>query len=117
MTSLIHDDFLGDTNIPPIGMRVRHYVDGDIGVVVANGQRFPMPRPIGYTRPLVSVLWEKDGEQDHFPDELWVELQYGPPACPDCGEPIERTESGAWWRHVGLPGDCWRMSMDGPDVD
>jgi hypothetical protein len=38
--------------------------------------------------------------------------------CPDCGRPIERTESGGWWRHVGMPDGCWRLSMDGPfDAD
>lgn len=33
--------------------------------------------------------------------------------CPDCGQPIELHSSG-WWSHVYLPGDCWRLSMDGP---
>ena len=37
--------------------------------------------------------------------------------CPDCGEPIELVSGGAWWRHVGLNGDCWRLSMDGPGND
>lgn len=36
--------------------------------------------------------------------------------CPDCGKPIERVDSG-WWRHVGLNGECWRLSLDGPAAD
>ena len=34
--------------------------------------------------------------------------------CPDCGEAIELHPTG-WWSHVGLHGDCWRLSMDGPN--
>jgi hypothetical protein len=39
------------------------------------------------------------------------------PTCPDCGKPIEKnTRSGQGiWNHVGLPGECWRISLDGPD--
>jgi hypothetical protein len=36
--------------------------------------------------------------------------------CPQCGEPIILQQSG-WWVHDGLPGDCWRLSMDGPGAD
>jgi hypothetical protein len=37
-----------------------------------------------------------------------------PTLCPDCGDPISLQGSG-WWTHDGLPGDCWRQSMDGPN--
>lgn len=36
--------------------------------------------------------------------------------CPDCGKPITLQLSG-WWTHDGLPGDCWRQSMDGPNLE
>lgn len=37
------------------------------------------------------------------------------PICPNCGEPIELHATG-WWSHVGIPNNCWRLSMDGPEA-
>lgn len=45
---------------------------------------------------------------DATPGEV-VERQ----ACPDCGRPISLERSG-WWTHDGMPGECWRLSLDGP---
>jgi hypothetical protein len=33
--------------------------------------------------------------------------------CRDCGEAIRQCPNG-WWAHEGMPGDCWKLSMDGP---
>lgn len=35
-----------------------------------------------------------------------------PYECPTCGQPVEMTDSGGWWRHVGLQGDCPVRLMD-----
>lgn len=46
---------------------------------------------------------------------LWSDcIPFAAPVCPDCGEPIELVPSGAWWRHVGAQGNCWKLSYDGP---
>ncbi len=40
-----------------------------------------------------------------------------PNVCPDCGEDITLQPSG-WWSHDrGSTGECWRLSLDGPDDD
>ena len=46
---------------------------------------------------------------------LWSSTGATPPfTCPDCGRPITLNPTG-WWSHDGLPGDCWRVPMDGPE--
>lgn len=50
----------------------------------------------------------------------WAVMRYcGAELCPDCGRPIERTDSGGLWRHRDMvnPPNCWRLSLDGPYVD
>lgn len=37
-----------------------------------------------------------------------------PEVCPTCLRPVSLLPSG-WWSHDGAHGDCWRLSMDGPD--
>jgi hypothetical protein len=37
--------------------------------------------------------------------EAWLN-DHTPSECLTCGQPVERTDSGAWWVHVGLQGDC-----------
>lgn len=67
------------------------------------------------------VGYDPDGSSmapDGTITERWavVRATTGEPIrCPDCAEPIELHGSG-WWSHVGLPGDCWRVSMDGPNA-
>jgi len=58
----------------------------------------------------------EDGVSETFQTECERILRAAlPTACPDCGEPISLQPSG-WWTHDGMPGDCWRQSMDGPNV-
>lgn len=45
--------------------------------------------------------------------ERWLN-EHTPGCCKDCGEPVESHLTG-WWSHVGLRGQCWRLS-DGENV-
>jgi hypothetical protein len=37
--------------------------------------------------------------------EAWLNANTGV-ECLTCGQPVQRTDSGAWYVHVGLQGDC-----------
>ena len=35
-----------------------------------------------------------------------------PSVCTSCGQPVQLTDSGVWWTHSGLQGDCEYRMMD-----
>jgi hypothetical protein len=45
--------------------------------------------------------------------ERWLN-EHTPAECRDCGQPVESHPTG-WWSHIGLRGQCWRLS-DGESV-
>lgn len=63
-----HHDY-DDDDLPPVGARVRHYVDGDTGTVAGY---FPVRSG---RRPSVDVRWDSDPKvlHTHFADELSAE--------------------------------------------
>lgn len=56
-------------------------------------------------RYVTDLEWPEDERADRARDTI----------CPNCGEPIELHATG-WWAHVGIPNNCWRLSMDGPEA-
>jgi hypothetical protein len=61
--------------------------------------------------PLQAMMCATDTGREHGPKPRV--------ACPDCGRAITCNPSG-WWSHEAgvlpfLAGECWRVSMDGPN--
>jgi len=57
-----------------------------------------------------SLAWERHSETADA-IEQWLN-DHTASVCTECGNPVEPTDSGAWYRHVGLRGNCPFGFMD-----
>lgn len=98
------------------------------GISADGAQLWAWAHRLGAACPC-STLADLDSISVGFDSGGLVDLEQSPagpdpepsaPMCPDCGEAITLNPSG-WWSHDrglrGSSGECWRVSMDGPDAD